>query len=136
MLMPTGLGQAFCTMDAKQCPDGSFTGRVPPDCRFAPCPGERVPGGGWMQPGGGGLLPPGYLGPPIAVPRGFPGQEPGGDGVPLYRYPEDPQQVGVMPNLPPLGPVKWIGENLGTVLLVAGGVAVALFFLGARKGRY
>lgn len=31
----------FCTMDAKMCPDGSFVGRVPPDCRFAPCPAEQ-----------------------------------------------------------------------------------------------
>lgn len=31
----------FCTMDAKMCPDGSFVGRVPPDCRFAPCPAEK-----------------------------------------------------------------------------------------------
>lgn len=30
----------FCTMDAKVCPDGSSVGRVPPDCAFAPCPGE------------------------------------------------------------------------------------------------
>jgi hypothetical protein len=29
-----------CTMDAKECPDGSFVGRVPPSCEFAPCPGE------------------------------------------------------------------------------------------------
>lgn len=29
-----------CTMDAKQCPDGSYVGRIGPDCRFAPCPGE------------------------------------------------------------------------------------------------
>jgi hypothetical protein len=31
---------AACTMDAKVCPDGSAVGRVPPDCEFAPCPGE------------------------------------------------------------------------------------------------
>lgn len=30
----------FCTMDAKQCPDGSYVGRVGPNCEFAPCPGE------------------------------------------------------------------------------------------------
>ncbi len=30
--------QIFCTMDAKLCPDGSFVGRVPPDCEFSPCP--------------------------------------------------------------------------------------------------
>jgi len=30
----------FCTMDAKQCPDGSYVGRVAPDCSFAPCPGD------------------------------------------------------------------------------------------------
>lgn len=27
-----------CTMEAKQCPDGSYVGRVGPDCEFAPCP--------------------------------------------------------------------------------------------------
>ncbi len=30
----------FCTMDAKQCPDWSYVGRVWPDCEFAPCPNE------------------------------------------------------------------------------------------------
>jgi hypothetical protein len=28
----------FCTQDAFQCPNGSFVGRVPPSCEFAPCP--------------------------------------------------------------------------------------------------
>lgn len=28
----------FCTQDAKECPDGSFVGRIAPDCAFAPCP--------------------------------------------------------------------------------------------------
>ncbi len=28
----------FCTMDAMECPDGSFVGRVAPSCEFAPCP--------------------------------------------------------------------------------------------------
>lgn len=27
-----------CTMDAKQCPDGSYVGRSGPNCEFAPCP--------------------------------------------------------------------------------------------------
>ena len=27
-----------CTLDAKKCPDGSFVGRVAPDCEFAACP--------------------------------------------------------------------------------------------------
>ncbi len=27
-----------CTMEAKMCPDGSFVGRVPPDCEFRKCP--------------------------------------------------------------------------------------------------
>lgn len=27
-----------CTMDAKQCPDGSYVGRVGPKCEFKPCP--------------------------------------------------------------------------------------------------
>lgn len=29
-----------CTMDAKACPDGSYVGRVAPNCEFAPCPGN------------------------------------------------------------------------------------------------
>ena len=31
-----------CTMDVKQCPDGSYVGRVPPECDFAPCPETRA----------------------------------------------------------------------------------------------
>jgi len=30
-----------CTMDAKECPDGSYVGRIPPNCEFAPCPETR-----------------------------------------------------------------------------------------------
>lgn len=36
----TGEEPVVCTMDAKLCPDGSYVGRVPPDCEFALCPGE------------------------------------------------------------------------------------------------
>ena len=32
-----------CTMEAKQCPDGSFVGRVGPDCAFAACPDSVFP---------------------------------------------------------------------------------------------
>ena len=31
-----------CTMDAKLCSDGSYVGRVPPDCDFAACPETRT----------------------------------------------------------------------------------------------
>ena len=34
----TSTQPAFCTMDAKMCPDGSYVGRVPPACQFAACP--------------------------------------------------------------------------------------------------
>lgn len=30
--------EVMCTQEAKQCPDGSYVGRVPPSCNFAPCP--------------------------------------------------------------------------------------------------
>ena len=33
-------GLTACTMEAKQCPDGSFVGREGPNCEFAKCPGE------------------------------------------------------------------------------------------------
>ncbi|HEU5114542.1 MAG TPA: hypothetical protein VFT82_02125 [Candidatus Paceibacterota bacterium] len=31
--------QIACTMDAKLCPDGSYVGRIGPNCDFAQCPG-------------------------------------------------------------------------------------------------
>lgn len=33
-------GQTACTLEAKQCPDGSYVGRTGPNCEFAACPGE------------------------------------------------------------------------------------------------
>ena len=35
---PTGQQPVACTMDAKACPDGSYVGRIAPNCEFAPCP--------------------------------------------------------------------------------------------------
>lgn len=36
---PNDGGQGVvCTMEAKQCPDGSYVGRQGPNCEFAPCP--------------------------------------------------------------------------------------------------
>jgi hypothetical protein len=32
--------EVACTMEAKICPDGSSVGRMPPNCEFAPCPGQ------------------------------------------------------------------------------------------------
>jgi hypothetical protein len=29
--------EVFCTQDAKQCPDGSWVGRIGPKCEFASC---------------------------------------------------------------------------------------------------
>jgi len=40
----------FCTMDAKLCPDGSYVGRIPPNCEFAACP-----------TGNGTIIPPGTV---------------------------------------------------------------------------
>ena len=31
-----------CTMDVKQCPDGSFVGRVAPNCEFEACPAMEL----------------------------------------------------------------------------------------------
>jgi hypothetical protein len=35
----------FCTMEAKQCSDGSYVGRTGPRCEFARCPDESLPVG-------------------------------------------------------------------------------------------
>lgn len=34
----TNTNQTVCTADAKQCPDGSYVGRIGPNCEFANCP--------------------------------------------------------------------------------------------------
>lgn len=44
--------QTVCTMDAKLCPDGSYVGRIGPDCHFAKCPGDT---GGQASSTGGGV---------------------------------------------------------------------------------
>lgn len=31
-----------CTMEAKECSDGSYVGRIPPNCNFAACPKEDL----------------------------------------------------------------------------------------------
>ncbi|MDD3487180.1 MAG: hypothetical protein PHF35_02255 [Candidatus Moranbacteria bacterium] len=37
-----GLGsEKACTMEARQCPDGSYVGRSGPNCDFSPCPGAK-----------------------------------------------------------------------------------------------
>jgi len=33
--------QAYCTQEAKLCPDGLYVSRIGPDCRFAECPSEN-----------------------------------------------------------------------------------------------
>jgi|GEM_PF-6018032 len=38
----------MCTMEAKQCPDGSFVSRHGPKCEFSPCP---IPKGMRMEDG-------------------------------------------------------------------------------------
>jgi hypothetical protein len=36
-------GEVACTMEAKQCPDGSYVGRTGPTCEFTACPvGENA----------------------------------------------------------------------------------------------
>lgn len=38
MVPPTPPEGAVCTMEAKQCPDGSYVGRTGPNCEFTACP--------------------------------------------------------------------------------------------------
>lgn len=35
--------QIACTMEAKQCPDGSYVGRSGSNCEFAECPASTLP---------------------------------------------------------------------------------------------
>ena len=38
--VPAEPDMVACTMEAMQCPDGSYVGRTGPNCAFAPCPGR------------------------------------------------------------------------------------------------
>jgi len=38
--VPGSDGGVACTMEAKQCPDGSYVGRSGPNCEFTACPGR------------------------------------------------------------------------------------------------
>jgi hypothetical protein len=40
-IAPGDSDQVVCTMDAKECPDGSFVGRVGPNCEFTECSTEQ-----------------------------------------------------------------------------------------------
>ena len=31
-----------CTQDVMKCPDGSYVGRNPPDCKFSPCTDAKI----------------------------------------------------------------------------------------------
>jgi hypothetical protein len=42
--------QIVCPQDVKRCPDGSYVGRVPPTCEFAPCPTSCSQVGGQCFP--------------------------------------------------------------------------------------
>lgn len=37
--VPITQSPVFCTLEAKQCPDGSYVSRSGPNCEFDPCPG-------------------------------------------------------------------------------------------------
>lgn len=42
--------QVVCTADAKECPDGSYVGRVGPNCEFKPCPEIYAPENEFIDP--------------------------------------------------------------------------------------
>lgn len=42
--------QVACTADARMCPDGSYVGRVGPNCEFKSCPELRAPKGEFAKP--------------------------------------------------------------------------------------
>lgn len=35
-----GKESLVCTQEVKACPEGSFVGKVGPECQFAPCPND------------------------------------------------------------------------------------------------
>lgn len=62
----TASAAVFCTMEAKQCPDGSYVGRKGPNCEFTPCPGALEPPSPNLQSGIEGTI---TIGPTCPVER-------------------------------------------------------------------
>jgi hypothetical protein len=103
-----------CTMDAKLCPDGSYVGRIAPNCEFAPCPGN----GPSIPP-----MDPIYPYPPNDGPRipEIP-RIPEGPSIPGYP-PMDPDERR-LPNDSPQGPRTQVNifEESGISTQMAEGV--------------
>lgn len=52
VMFTSAQAETMCTMDARQCPDGSWVGRSGPNCEFV-CPSDQS-GGGTSGSNGGG----------------------------------------------------------------------------------
>jgi hypothetical protein len=59
-----GSGLIACPMDARLCPDGSYVGRIGPNCEFAACPPYSSPAGASSDSGIRGIV---LLGPTCPV---------------------------------------------------------------------
>lgn len=76
-------GPVACTLEAMQCPDGSYVGRTGPNCEFI-CPGANSTTDGTTgtgQSGGGGIA---------AYQSGIKGTVMAGPTCPVERNPPDP----------------------------------------------
>ncbi len=78
---PPSSGTVACTMEALQCPDGSYVGRQGPMCEFAACPGTSA------SP----VPPPSTKpAPPAARTSGIEGTIVLGPTCPVERFPQEP----------------------------------------------
>lgn len=74
-------GIVGCTMEALQCPDGSYVGRQGPSCEFAACPSAPV---------APAPVPDGKPTPPAQLTSGIEGKIVMGPTCPVERFPQEP----------------------------------------------
>ena len=122
-----------CTMEAKECPDGSYVGRILPYCQFAPCPGTpALPDdrdlGVASLPGDGGIVLPG-------IPSLPDDGDPNSPGIPSLPDDFDPLPSAVRNNMTLIGDsidaitdVSTTGSDNSSVHHIKGTRHARLFF--------
>lgn len=138
-LRGTEVQTIMCTADAKVCPDGSFVGRIGPNCDWAPCPtltAAQEAARRALALNSGVTLSPaqlqqaiadGIVGPSTLTSTGAKVCESG------YQFLNAQCVVKPSNAVYPVTETQWISGVDNKTLMIAGGVALALMLLGGSR---